>query len=525
MATLKKTFSSKSPGSKDGHTPYKRIIQKIAKDEKSLRKMLTSFFELGQLIALELNLEEMLLQIAKKAAAVIGADRYNLFLHDQETDELWTPVSVGKEGRNVRIPAGRGISGYSFRTGETVNLKDAYADPRFYKPADVETNYRTKTMLSMPLYNRSGNVFGVIHLTNKKKGMFTGEDEVFLKLFNNHASVFIEMAQLQKARFDALEKSREELEQLSRAKDKAMYHLSHELRTPVSVIQGGIKILKRKLEGNDIKYHSNNLFDILEKNIERISTIQQETDKIIRTYQEVDNGVVLCELESQWRELEDVAEIPVEIKLHWDMVKKWISSNAFGSRGTEITVSAVSFIDKILKKIKGLSSHRDISFETDYRADPSILIIPGVQESVLEGLLKNAVENTPDGGLIRIILSKKDDKVILEVEDYGIGITEENRDHIFDGFFYTQDTDLYSSMKPYDFGAGGKGLALMLAKVYGQRFDFQVSFKSKRCVYIPTNKDVCPGKISLCRFCKSREDCIASGGSVFKLAFPSVKNI
>ena len=525
MAIDKKASSFIKRKSESGHSSYKRIIKKIGKDEKALRKMLTSFFELGQLIALELNLEEMLIQIAKKAAEVIGADRYNLFLHDKETDELWTPVAVGKEGRHVRIPAGLGVSGYSFSTGETVNLTDAYADPRFYQPADVETNYRTKTLLSMPLYSRSGKIFGVIQLTNKKKGVFTKEDEIFLKLFNNHAAVFIEMAQLQKARFDALQKSREELEQLSRAKDKAMYHLSHELRTPVSVVQGGIKILKRKLEDADIIYHSNNLFGILEKNIERISVIQQETDKIIRTYQEVDKGVMLCELDRQWRELEDVTEIPVEIKLHWDMVKKWMSANAFGSRGTEITVSAVSFADKILEKTKGLSTHRDIMLQTDYRDDPSMRIIPGVQESVLEGLLQNAVENTPDGGLIRLTLSKSDNTIMLEVEDFGIGITEENQNHIFDGFFYTQETDMYSSKKPYDFGAGGKGLALMLAKVYGQRFGFKISFKSRRCIYIPTDKDICPGKISLCRFCKSREDCIASGGTIFKLSFSADKNI
>ena len=147
-----------------------------------------------------------------------------------------------------------------------------------------------------------------------------------------------------------------------------------------------------------------------------------------------------------------------------------------------------------MEKLKRNSSHRDITFQTEIQKDLSMHIIPGVQESVLEGILKNAIENTPDGGLIRITAAEDEDRILLKVRDYGIGIVQENKNHIFDGFFYTQDTDLYSSKKPYDFGAGGKGLDLMLAKIYGQRFGFQISFESTRCIYIPTDKDICPGK-------------------------------
>ncbi|MBN2402545.1 MAG: GAF domain-containing protein [Spirochaetes bacterium] len=529
MSLDKKQALHKKQTNKDITIPYRRTSKKIKKkvneDEKTMQKIFRSFFELGQLIGLDLNLEEMIIQIAKKATEVMEAERYNLFLHDRKTDDLWTIVAAGVEGKKIRIPAGEGVSGYCFRTGETVNLKDAYSDPRFFRQADLETDYRTKTLLSMPCYSRSGKILGVIQLTNKKNGIFTKEDETFLKMFSNHAAVFIEMAQLQRARFNALEKSREEVEQLSRAKDKALYHLSHELRTPLSVIHGIVKILKRKLGENDLFTKFDNSFVMLEKHLKRLSVIQQETDKIIRTYQEVDKGLILSEMDRQWRQLEDTAEIPIEIKLHWDMVKKWISANVHGSRITEVQVSAVPFIDKILEKIKRYSSHRELTFETEYRGKLSMLIIPGVQQTVLEGLLKNAVENTPDGGLIRVILEEDQDKILLKVHDFGIGIIQENQRHIFDGFFYTQETDIYSSKKPYDFGAGGKGLDLMLGRIYGQRFGFQITFESRRCKYIPADKDMCPGKISLCEFCKSNEDCLASGGSTFIVSLPINKKV
>jgi signal transduction histidine kinase len=117
---------------------------------------------------------------------------------------------------------------------------------------------------------------GVIQLLNKKDGIFTLEDENFLKTFGNYAAVFIEMAQLQKARMDALEQSRKELERLNRAKSKALDHLSHELRTPLAVIQGNIRIMKRKIQPQTPPLVKEEVFESLEKNLNRISDIQQE---------------------------------------------------------------------------------------------------------------------------------------------------------------------------------------------------------------------------------------------------------
>ena len=46
----------------------------------------------------------------------------------------------------------------------------------------------------------------------------------------------------------------------------------------------------------------------------------------------------------------------------------------------------------------------------------------------------------------------------LKVMDFGIGITKESQRYL-DGFYHTLDTDLYTSKKPYNFGAKGKGWA------------------------------------------------------------------
>lgn len=67
---------------------------------------------------------------------------------------------------------GIGIAGYVAETGETLNVKDAYNDPRFNKAIDEQTGYHTKTILCMPICIR-GQVIGIVQMVNKEKGYFT----------------------------------------------------------------------------------------------------------------------------------------------------------------------------------------------------------------------------------------------------------------------------------------------------------------------------------------------------------------
>jgi signal transduction histidine kinase len=451
-------------------------------------RKLHSLLELGQIIGLDLQLKEMLLQIAQKACEVMEADRGSVFLYDPKTDELWSTVALGMGGEVIRIPSWSGLAGACFQSGQTINLEDVYQDPRFNREVDAHTGYRTHSLLCMPLYTRAGSILGVIQLLNKREDIFSEEDEAFLRIFANHVSVFIEIAQLHQARIDALEQSRKELEQLNRAKSKALDHLSHELRTPLAVIQGNIRILKRKIQAQSTPIMKAEVFDSLEKNLSRLSDIQQETDQIIRSHQELEMKPRLLEIDYP------PSISPEDISLH-------------------------AFTEAILESVKRRTIHRDIQFKMEGEKDLHLFIDPKILEESLVSLLKNAIENTPDEGLIRVALEHKAQWIQLKVIDFGIGITKESQRHLFEGLFHTLDTELYSSKKPYDFGAGGKGLDLLRIKTYGQRFGFDISVASQRCLGIPTDRHLCPGKISECPHCKAREDCLNSGGSTFCLTF------
>jgi len=276
----------------------------------------------------------------------------------------------------------------------------------------------------------------------------------------------------------------EQEKNLRQAKDRVLNHLSHELRTPLSIIQGITRILKRNAQAKIPLVVSGEFFDILEKNMGRLFDIQQEADNIIRSY--------------------------------WEMEK---SPNIEALDISPERISLYSFAQNVLGEVKEKTSHRDIQITLEGAKDLALNANPGLLKEMFIGLLRNAIENTPDEGRIRIVIEQKARWIQLKFVDLGIGVTKDNQRHIFDGLSHTLDTELYASKKPYDFGAGGKGLDLLRMKVYSRRFGFDIWMASQRCLYLLTDRDLCPGRISKCPHCKVQEDCFNSGGSTFCLTF------
>ena len=320
---------------------------------------------------------------------------------------------------------------------------------------------------------------------------------------------------------EALVKSHQELERLNRAKTKAVNLISHELRTPLSVIQGTLRLLKKKLKPLSVDVNLQDTMETLERNLGRLFSISRETDEIFRVSREIEAGVLLDSLDRLWQRIEDLSDMPPEVLEHFKGLKSWLGQYLSGSTEVFQSINLFPFALDVLERVKQLSSHRNIRFRVDGKNDLFVVIDPLILQSVVEGLLRNAVENTPDGGMIRLVVEERNGKIALHVRDDGVGIPEEDQAYIFDGLFHTKETELYASKKPYDFGAGGKGLDLYRMKIYGQRFGFDLSMTSKRCVHIPTDQDQCPGDISQCPHVSNAEACAASGGTTFTVAFPA----
>jgi Nif-specific regulatory protein len=142
----------------------------------------------------ERDLAALLNLITREAARVVEADRASIFLLDREKHELWSIVTL--DGTQIRFDARLGIAGAAAMSGETINVEDAYQDPRFYKRIDGETGYRTRSLLVVPLKTQQGEVIGTFQVLNKKNGAFTKDHERILEALAAHAATAIETAQL-----------------------------------------------------------------------------------------------------------------------------------------------------------------------------------------------------------------------------------------------------------------------------------------------------------------------------------------
>jgi signal transduction histidine kinase len=296
-------------------------------------------------------------------------------------------------------------------------------------------------------------------------------------------------------------------------------HLSHELKTPASVLTGSLNILSNKME--DLPQETwKPTMERAKRNLERILEIQYEVEDIMedRQYKTRDLlNLLLDQCEDQLESLvaEEVGEGPIVERIQ-ERIRQ-----IYGPRDSKIeNISLNEFVAGRLDALKPKFAHREVEIVTNVEPVPDICVPGDVMEKVVDGLIRNAVEATPDEGRIDITVQKRGDGSELVVYDCGIGITEENQRRIFEGFFSTHDTMSYSSKRPFDFYAGGKGADLLRMKIFAERYNFRIEMASSRCGYIPRDRDLCPGRISECRFCKERTDCLHSGGTTFKAFFP-----
>jgi signal transduction histidine kinase len=118
-------------------------------------------------------------------------------------------------------------------------------------------------------------------------------------------------------------------------------------------------------------------------------------------------------------------------------------------------VASVIESQEVLAEQKGHEIIYERAEETE--SDPLVVMgDPVYLGHAVTNILKNAINYTPDPGTIRIRTRRSDGHAIIEIEDRGIGIAQEDLPHIFDRFFRA---DIARNAD-----GGGTGLGLSIAK-------------------------------------------------------------
>lgn len=336
---------------------------------------LNTLIDAAKTVNSTLDLDKLLDVILETAIRSIASDRGTLYLVDELKGEIWSKALRGTEVIEIRLPLGKGLAGYVAKTGEIVNIPDAYNDPRFNPEVDKKTGYRTNNMLTMPMRNRDGKIIGVFQMLNKRGGPFTPQDEEFLNALSIHASIAIENARMAQEMVNN--------ERLS-AVGRMASTIIHDIKNPMGTLRVYAQVMKKK-SGNE---EAAKMADEMIHQVDRFVNMAQEILDFSR-------GVSATNMENVV--FEDVME------------------------------GVLMFIEKDLTK-NNVKLDKKLNFKGTVKLDQDKMV------RVFYNIASNARDAMPNGGTLTVSTEDIGGMAKIEFTDTGTGMPEEVKRRIFEPF-------------------------------------------------------------------------------------------
>jgi two-component system sensor histidine kinase GlrK len=211
---------------------------------------------------------------------------------------------------------------------------------------------------------------------------------------------------------ERLDWMRTRLAEVEEDKRRFLRHISHELKTPLTSIREGSELLQEEIPGP-------------------LSVQQREIVELLHQ-----NGRQLQKL--------------IEDLLNYNAATHSLALNLE-------PVRLDGLINEVIADYKMAVMTRRLSFETEL-AELELVADVEKLRVVVDNLLSNAVKYSPLQGRIRVVLSRRDDRALLDVEDQGPGIPVELQERIFDPF--------YQGPASYTGHVAGSGLGLSIVREY-----------------------------------------------------------
>ncbi|MDA3823425.1 MAG: HAMP domain-containing sensor histidine kinase, partial [Bacteroidales bacterium] len=214
-----------------------------------------------------------------------------------------------------------------------------------------------------------------------------------------------------------LEAQNEELTELNKTKDKFISILAHDLRTPFNTILGFSQLLMTKFD---------KISDIKKKDY--LHSIQITSEK---TY---------------------------------DLLNKlldWARSQSGSMVYNPEKINLDNLLKENLDLLAESALNKGISMNKDEDVDFTISVDKGMVNTIIRNILSNSIKFTPEKGKISAGCSRKQDEIILEIRDTGIGMNKEELEQLFD-----IDRTISRSGTANE---SGSGLGLLLCKEFTEK--------------------------------------------------------
>jgi PAS domain S-box-containing protein len=174
----------------------------------------TQDFELllqaNRILSSKLDVKDVLQAVMELATKVVKAEASSLLLLDERTNELYFDVALGSAKdsvKQIRLKVGEGLAGWVAKQKQPIIVNDVSKDPRFTGKVDKASNFKTKSLLVVPLLAK-GKLIGVVEAINKEMNQgFSESDKEAFEIFASQSAIAIENARL----FSAITMEKEKL--------------------------------------------------------------------------------------------------------------------------------------------------------------------------------------------------------------------------------------------------------------------------------------------------------------------------
>ncbi|MGB5874077.1 MAG: ATP-binding protein [Bacteroidota bacterium] len=337
---------------------------------------LSKLIEASKIVYSTLDIDTLLGLILDVATQSISADRGTLYLLDDTKNELWSKIMQGNNMVEIRLPVGKGLAGYVAETGETINISDAYEDPRFNPEIDKRSGYKTRNVLTMPMRDREARILGVFQFLNKAEGAFGPEDESLIDALSVHAAIALDNARIAQEMVES--------ERLS-AVGRMASTIIHDIKNPMGTLRMYAQVIQKKTGDTEAA----GLAQEIIRQVDRFVSMTQEILDFSR-------GISEIHLE--------------EVEL------------------SEVLENLLAFIEKDLSK-------RNITVVQRFEYTGTCILDLDKISRAFYNLASNAADAMESGGTLTVSTRALDNQLIIEFSDTGSGIPDEIRARVFQPFF------------------------------------------------------------------------------------------
>jgi signal transduction histidine kinase/DNA-binding response OmpR family regulator len=345
----------------------------------------------GQAVSSSLNLTEVLNTIITQAVQLSGTDGGSIYKFDEDPREFRVETVCGTSPevldalRRTRIGLDDTFLGKAATLGrpmELPDLRDVPLDPHL----SVLAKGGWRSLVAVPML-REGRIVGAMVVRRHTPGGVPQEICDLLETFASQSSLALINAQL----YRQLEQQSAALEVASRHKSEFLASMSHELRTPLNAIIGFSEVLLERMFGE----------------------LNERQDDYLRDIWS--SGKHLLEL------LNDILDL-----------SKIEAGQMVLNRSEFAVRESLEYCLSMVRE-RALKQRILLSLEVD----PGVGLLDADRlrfRQVVLNLLSNAVKFTPDGGRVGVRASIRDQDLVVEVADTGLGVAAEDRQRIFDSF-------------------------------------------------------------------------------------------